>query len=392
MKRIPKAATFIFFVILAIVLIHYSLLSLRSFSDFEPYCRAAERFLRGENLYDFGDGHYLFKYSPLAAMLFVPFALLPYSLAKFLWLLISWLLLLFCYRQSQRLMTPAVKLPTWAILLIMLGISKFVLAEIHLGQIDFLLLFLALISLNSLHQKRESWGGAALAVAVLIKPPLLLLTLLPIRRRRWRFCKGFLAGIIGGLLISGFYYGWTGAIELHRGWWEVLSASSPGLISSEVNQSVFGALTRWLSYNPKGASLLTLSPAAPIIMGIVLMAVYVYWLWRIDRRQPSTADANSPAPALLLLGTVIFSPLGWVQNYVFALPALLLAFNQGILQSWSSKQRIALLSAFYLMAVLPNYELMGREIYNAYLGQSWIFAGMACLVIAVALSSNRRSI
>jgi len=369
MKKIPKVITFIFFIILAVVLIQYSLLSLRAFSDFAPYYRAAERFIHGETLYNFADGHYLFKYSPLAAMLFVPFALLPYGIAKVIWLMTSWLLLALCYSKSRQLIADS-RLPVWAIFLLFLGISKFVLAEIHLGQIDFLLLFLALLSMLSLNRKWEFWGGVLLAVGCLIKPPLALLLLLALGRKRAAFIGGYMAGIALGIVIPLLRYGATYGVHVHRGWWDVLTASSPGLLSSNVNQSVFGALTRWL-------------PAAngyALIIGALILLSYIIWLYRLDIRQIQ----HSVAPQLMLLGSVLFSPLGWVQNYVFCLPALLTAFHLGQQEKWTNRTRILLLAAFYLTAVLPNYELLGREIYNIYLGQSWIFIGMVCLIFAIS--------
>ena len=370
MKNYRKIAPYLLLVIFAAVLIHYSLLSLRAFSDFAPYYHAAERFIRGETLYNFADGHYLFKYSPLAAMLFIPFALLPYGIAKVLWLIISWLLLALCYFKSGNFIADSARLPAWAILLIWLGISKFVLAEIHLGQIDFLLLFLALLTLLSLQKKWEFWGGVLLALGCLIKPPLLLLLLLPLWRRRASFMGGFLAGVSSGVVAPLLRYGIGDGIQLYRGWWDVLTASSPGLLASNVNQSIFGALTRWL---PTAGVL-------PLIIGALVMLVYVIWLYWLDlRRTPSAV-----APQLVLLGSVLLSPLGWVQNYVFCLPALLTAFHIGQQEKWFNRRRIILLAAFFLTAVLPNYELLGREFYNIYLGQSWIFIGMVCLIIAVS--------
>jgi len=364
-----RVAPYLLLLILAAVLVHYSLLSLRTFSDFAPYYRAAERFLRAENLYNFADGHYLFKYSPLAAMLFIPFALLPYGIAKVLWLIISWLLLAFCYFKSRQLDEGSVRLPGWAIGLVLLGISKFVLAEIHLGQIDFLLLFLSLLSLLSLQKKWEFWGGVLLAVGCLIKLPLAILLLVPLWRKRAAFMGGFMAGIAMGIVVPLLRYGASNGFQVHRGWWEVLTASSPGLLSSNVNQSIFGALARWL-------------PAASgfaLIIGALFMLLYVILLYWLDIRRTQ----HLAAPQLMLLGSVLFSPLGWVQNYVFCLPALLTAFHLGQQEKWSNRKRILLLAPFYLTAVLLNYEFLGREIYKIYLGQSWIFIGMVFLTLAV---------
>jgi hypothetical protein len=84
-----------------------------------------------------------------------------------------------------------------------------------------------------------------------------------------------------------------------------------------------------------------------------------------------------------MVGTVVFNPLGWVQNYVFLAPALVLGFRYILLERGRNRLRVILLSLFFLMAVLPNFEMMGRQIYNRYLAQSWIFLGAAALVAAL---------
>ena len=40
--------------------------------DFEVNFRAAERLRAGESLYQTSDGHYMFKYFPSSALLYVP--------------------------------------------------------------------------------------------------------------------------------------------------------------------------------------------------------------------------------------------------------------------------------------------------------------------------------
>ena len=57
--------------------------------DFTVFHTAGERFLAGASLYQASDGHYQFKYVPSSAACFVPFALLPLEIAKFIWLVVT---------------------------------------------------------------------------------------------------------------------------------------------------------------------------------------------------------------------------------------------------------------------------------------------------------------
>ena len=60
-------------------------------SDFTVYHRAAGRFIHGENLYQPDvDGHYNYKYSPTAAIYFIPSAIFPDTAAKILhWIVMA---------------------------------------------------------------------------------------------------------------------------------------------------------------------------------------------------------------------------------------------------------------------------------------------------------------
>ena len=60
-----------------------------SLSDFEVYYRAADRLLSGEGLYRIReDGHFVFKYSPFFAALFIPFTFFGLSFSKIIFFFI----------------------------------------------------------------------------------------------------------------------------------------------------------------------------------------------------------------------------------------------------------------------------------------------------------------
>ncbi|RJP80204.1 MAG: DUF2029 domain-containing protein [Candidatus Zixiibacteriota bacterium] len=377
-------------VVLAGFLVHYSLFSMREYADFKPLYRSGERFLWGRDLYNFADGHFLFKYAPFAGAMFAPLAALPWALASVIWVTGAWALLGVTYVQSRRWIMGRETLPLWVGLLVFLGVSKFTLAEVRLGQVNYPLLFFALAAIISLGKSWEGWGGALLAVATLFKPPLALLLVVALWRRRPKFVLGFAVGLTAGLLLPILRYGWIGTLDLYRGWWEVMWVSSPGQMESEVNQSLPGALTRWLVHNPYGSSFATLPPEAPMIITGIIFALYLALAWWMELRSRTNPELAPVAPVLLLTGTVLFNPLGWVQNYIFLAPALILAFRYVLLERGRGRTRVALVALFFLAAVLPNYEMMGRHLHNHYLAQSWIFLGVAALMAALVVPLRYR--
>src|SRR5579884_3433367 len=58
-------------------------------SDFAVNYRAGHRLWAGETLYQTTDGHWMFKYLPVSAVLYLPFAALPLPFAKGLWFALS---------------------------------------------------------------------------------------------------------------------------------------------------------------------------------------------------------------------------------------------------------------------------------------------------------------
>ena len=70
--------------------------------DFSVFWRAARNLLEGRSLYELGrDGAMVFKYPPWIAPLFIPLALLPLLVAKWVWGVIQLLMLAYCVRWTR---------------------------------------------------------------------------------------------------------------------------------------------------------------------------------------------------------------------------------------------------------------------------------------------------
>lgn len=106
---------FFFFIIFTIIFIFFELKNGRYWqSDFEVYYKSAKRALLGENLYrPDEDGFYRFKYSPFSAYLFIPFTLLPFTYAKYLYSFFISLLMffnfLYCFLLGSEILIKKLK-------------------------------------------------------------------------------------------------------------------------------------------------------------------------------------------------------------------------------------------------------------------------------------------
>jgi hypothetical protein len=314
--------------------------------DFRVYLLAAERFLAGAELYPVSDGPMPFKYAPLTVPLFLPFTLLPARAAVALWNLGSVVALGALARLASRAEPgPGERAPwRWAPALATLALLPAFHLELFYGQVDgVMLLLLALAAVGA--ERGRTWGpAAAWAVAVLLKPPAVLLALFLIARRHWRVLPAS-AGI--GLLLavpSLARYGLDGLLVQGRAWLETLARTTPP----------------WaLGHNPQGLPTLLLSLVLPtdvepagsaltVGQGIALLLFVAVLAW-------SRAGAVELL-ALCCLGVTLLSPLAWRANFVMAWP-LLRATAEA-----RTRGGLALLAIAGLTGVLTSDTVLGAEV------------------------------
>lgn len=314
-------------------------------ADFRVYLTAAERFLAGAELYPAADGTMPFKYAPVAAPLFLPFALLPARLAVALWNLLSVAALAAVARLTSRAApgpTEAAPWP-WAPALATLALLPALNLEFFYGQVDaVMLLLLALTAVGA--ERGRTWGPAvAFTVAVLLKPPAGLLVLFLLWRRHGRV---LLACIPVGLVLTApllARYGWEGSLAQTRAWADTLARTTPP----------------WaLGSNPQGLPTLLLSlvlPAESVPPGAALSAAQgvtlLIFLGVVLWCRPGPADLL----AMCCLGVTLLSPLAWRANFVMAWP-LVRAAAEG-----RSRPGLALVALVGLTGALVTDVVLGAE-------------------------------
>lgn len=341
--------------------------------DFEVYWTAGARAARAEPLYRVEDGHFVFKYLPVFAVLAVPAGLLPLTAAKAVWFIASVLLIVVLIACSLALL-PEKRKPgaaLAAILVVVLG--KFLGHELILGQVNILMATVTAAALLAMRSGREGTAGGLIVLAIIIKPyAALFLPWLLARRRRGSILAAA-AGFFVALSVPGILYGWNGAIAQHRDWWEIVTTTTaPNLFVAD-NVSLASAFARILG--PGGAATLTTLAAS-----IVLLAI-AGWVFRLRRDLPFPEGLEG---ALLLTLVPLLSPQGW--DYVFLLSAPAIAY----LANYEARLPLALrtLTIIALPAIgLSLFDLMGRSAYRAFMEASmitWLY-----LVVTAALVTLR---
>jgi Glycosyltransferase family 87 len=332
-----------------------AIVSFRHGQDFLVFWRAARRLVTGSDLFPPSDGFLAWRYAPGTALVFLPLAVLPFPLAKACWyaLLVAAGALL--VRDLARATDPR---PSLTAALALSAMSRPLLEEFACGQVNLIVLWLLWRAFQAEDDGRPLSAGLAVAVAAGLKLAPAVFLVDALLRRRWSLLAGAALGA-GALAAAPLpFYGVAGTVRMHVAWVRSLAAASPAVATAGGNQSVFGLMSRLTA--PAGWSIL--------LAGIVLALA-------LGRR------AAWPRRCSLLFATAMVSPMGWIQNYVMALPA---AFA---LARTAGKYWVASLG---LLLLVPMYDISGPRFERWFFEHSWPLAAMAVLFATFTIAPRRQ--
>lgn len=357
--------------------------------DFGRMCASAELFLGGCDMYEWTpatsshleDDYCIDLYNmnpPHFHLLLLPFAMLSkLDFAFVLWCVLSGYCLYHCLTwtlaEIKVQMTPMQKHIATVMLLGFSGTN----GMLFTAQLAFVLL--VPVTLMWLAARRGWWvrAGALLGLVLSLKPFFGVLLVYLCMRRRWR---AVLACVTAGALcfaVGIAVFGWSNHVSwYHRmtvsaSWaWLHMNASVMGMLSRTFTESVWyvpvtilSDRTIWLLWIGIGGAL-----------GVLTLAA----LGRGD--SPESVDQDF---ALLLAGSVLFGPLGWIYYLWLALPPLLPLLARGWpLAGLSRRQRwlllLVMLPAFFCPPMQTKWfqpDLIGsrRSPTLPPIGEGWLF-------------------
>jgi hypothetical protein len=341
--------------------------------DFVTWRQAAVRGINAEPLYRLEDGHYQFKYFPVFALMMAPFAILDRETGKALWFAISVGLLALLLRWSvaalpERRLSRGILLG-FAIVLM----TKFYARELLLGQVNLLFGALLLASLVAIQIGQPLIAGGLVGVAVFVKPYALILVPWLLVAQGWQGAALAIGIVVLGLLLPAVVYGWSGNLDLLRGWLHTVSASTtPNLLVND-NVSIAAMWAKWLGSGSLAANLAWLTVAGTLIL------VIVAW-WR--RRSVSAPEYLECA--LLMLLIPVISPQGWDYVLLLATPAVVCLVDRWreLTRPWQWGLAVAL----PLMG-LTMFDVMGRTLYGQFMALSVV--SVCALTVAAGLVNVR---
>ncbi len=353
-------------------------------TDFEVYYRAAGRLFQGENLYrPVEDGHFHYKYSPVAAVFFLPFSLASFPAARVLyWLFLSGATL-FCFYLSLTLIKPDFKKSPEQVnrLLLVAGLilGLHVQQELHLGQVNQLLL-LSYVLMFYLFLKGKTIPAAILwAAGIFLKPFGFIFLPYFLIKRRYGIIAYFVAALVLFSFVPLVFYGAHDLIGQNQHWFrelEIELSHKQNLLAAG-NHTLFSVMAR---FTPLRYLHFTSSVARIYqITGLILLGSLMLYTLRRGRSIP---QSNVLEFAFL---TSLIPLLAFTSSNAFIfteLAVLLILFNFDRLHSVFKY----LAAGGFIALGINMHDLVGDRIFQYLEGISLVAWGaIAALVVLLFL-------
>ncbi|MEV6282453.1 glycosyltransferase 87 family protein [Kribbella sp. NPDC051770] len=312
-----------------------------------------------------------FTYPPFAAVVMVPFALMPWPVATVVWTVVTIVALVAVWRICITL-PPAAMFGVVAASLLLEPVRE----TLGFGQVNLLLCALILYDvLNTKHNGRGIWIGVAAGIKL---TPLVFLGLLAVTRQ-WKALAYATAGFAATVLV-GFAVTPKAATEY---WTSLVSdATRVGGLAFASNQSWNGFLVRVQGDLDGGGPIWLALAALTALAGLYFCRV----LWLRGDRIAATAVTG--------LISLLCSPVSWSHHWVWCIP-----LGVALVQPFETRAKVAvgiLWTAVFAIAPIwwpPNHEnreldwTIGQQIAgNAYLIAATL--AFALLVVRTVKSSR----
>jgi hypothetical protein len=316
-----------FIILLTIVILWTISEPAKPFGDFtKAYYLAGQQVLEEPSkLYDKLGGNLTFVNIPIVAVLFIPFSVFSKSIAVILTGALGGLAsIAACYFTVK---LSEVKGWQRLVAIGLFAINGPLYYNLKMGNTTQFVLLLLVGAVFCIKKRYKFWTGALIAIAAIIKLPLLLLGFYFMCKGRWRVLLGFSMTLLIVLGASVLLFG----IDLHLAWYSKCIQPYLGMPLAAYNvQSVDGFLARLLTQ----ASLQSWAPIVvndsfKLVRGLIIFLISGITIW-IGWQSKTHSDIRSEISELCiaLCLAILISPISWIHYYlVLLLPITLYLGN-----------------------------------------------------------------
>lgn len=353
--------------------------------DFEVYYRSAARLMHGENLYRIAsDDYFIFKYSPVSAMFYIPFIVFPLTVAKNVyWLFLtiiaaSSFLLCFKLAMPDWDKTPTSKKYLFFVLL-MLSLGVHIYREFALGQVNIILFFSYLLIIRFYQLKKPLPVAIILAIGIFFKPWGLIFIPYFFIKKEYRTILYVALVSLLLLVLPIVFYGFSGLVEQTGKWFSEMAIEMGNKqdLGAFGNHTIFSVLYR---YTP--IHLLGNSPVFQTAFQLVILILLALLVLLFMKKGLGT-EKNEVAEGALLIGLMpLIAPAAYNTFLLLGLAIALLMLNFKKLPVW-----IKVLFVAGIVVQGGNfYDIWGNELSNRMIDFSLVAIGavaiLTCLIFA----------
>lgn len=325
-------------------------------SDFEVYYKSAARILQGQNLYRIqADEFYIFKYSPVSAVFFIPFSMLPLGISKVVYWLFYSFIMLTCLHVAMRLVNPdriGEKPARVNSLILLTGLILMVhfLRELHLGQVTFILLILYLLTCRYLVIGKPGAVGFLISASIFIKPFGLIFLPYLLYKRKWKELAFFvLFSAILAIIPLLFYHSFDMTVNQYAAWFHEMfvELGNKQEFSLPANQTIFSVIARYACLGGvlKTPLLFLAFQSLVLVMLAVLVVIMIH--------KGKSLQNPEILEMIFLLGLIPLLAFSGENSFCLFLPAVVL-----ILYSFHD------LSVPLKILAIPGFLFLGGNIYD----------------------------
>ncbi len=358
--------------------------------DFEVYYKTANRIIHHSELYSIiEDGHYVYKYSPVAGLFFIPFALLDYQIAALLYwsfltgLLILGLKILFDLIDKAN---PSSQKPTISTILILstLPVLVHIHRELHLGQVNMLLLMIYIFMLRAHSKKQELLFAILLSTSFFIKPfGLIFLPYLFLKKEFKTISYTFIFTAVFTLSPLIFYPSFDQLSHLYLSWWNELAIelnTKQNLLVSS-NHTIFSVLARFTPLK----FVLVNEVVQKVYQLFILLGLGFAFLKFSTKQSQQGKTINEFSFLIALIPLLAFTS---ENAFIFELPVILLLLYY--FKSMTLLQRGLVIIGCALIGV-NVYDLLGSELSSYLMSISVYTIGSLILLSVLFFHSKDRA-
>ena len=253
-------------------------------------------------------------------------------------------------------------------------LSDVLIRELHLGNINMILLGLFLWAIRQMETGRPHLSGWLIALGILIKPHFVILLPWLVMRGKWRVLGTSLAGVVAGLFIPAVVHGWQGNRALLEGWRQALGKHNVDLWDSP--NTLFGMVNHAF-LEPFGVQAGWWLPVA-----VILLAGSGYFLWMRHHGWKDVPLSRQYLEVMVLIGMIPLLTHTDTEHFLFSAPLLVLL--AGVL--FDRRLSIWLYATLFLIIGIPYYlnspDFLGAS-GAAFMDNSGLL-GLSCTIFLLA--------